>query len=409
MSVWRELGKSWYRNIATVADELNADSAYLYGHFPKEKQLHLLCQQSPSSNPPRILNADDPAVYEILHSQHPFSGERYHYGETFLGFSSPYLLVSSLKLEKRIMGLLLVGRKRNPSPRDVELFSGKAAQVSLLLLLDSYEKEKRELDQRCASLEQKLTSAYQQLFEANRLAGLGQFAGGIAHEINTPLGAIQTYAEYLQLFVSGEAERESVEGILKAVSHCRDVVQSVLWLSREERRKLSPVSLQPIIQEALALSEPLMKKGKIHVKTGFLFNPVILGNRTALIQVVTNLLTNARDAVLRSRLISRKGEIRVSLWEEKSMSLLEIADNGPGIPKEIAGKISAPFFTTKPIGEGMGLGLSICHSILEDHHGTLEVFSEEGKGARVLMKIPLADQDSIHPRKGENNGQASCR
>jgi signal transduction histidine kinase len=118
----------------------------------------------------------------------------------------------------------------------------------------------------------------------------------------------------------------------------------------------------------------------------------VIGNQNELEQVVTNILLNARDAI---KLIKEKGMIHVALIEAGEWVNIRIKDEGPGIPKEIISKIFDPFFTTKDVGKGLGLGLSICQSIVEKHNGLITVQTEEGKGSVFKIKIPKAIKDTM--------------
>lgn len=387
-----EEGMDWGPGMLALAETLSTHSAFLYRYNAAEPGLSLISCSSDEEDVPSALPADQGLIREILLSKEPFYNETVKFGESFSGFTLPYLAASSLQYEKRILGLLLVSMKKMPSRQQLDFLSAKALHFSLLLAIQDAEQQTIEWRQKSQSLEQKLNSAYQRIRESDKLAALGQFAGGLAHEFNTPLAAVQTYAEYLQLFVKGEAEQESLEGILKATAHCRDIVENVLRLSRDGRREFERIALSHVLHDAMALTEPEMQKRKIAVSFEMIANPVILGNHTRLVQVMTNLLNNARDSIGNSRLLPRKGAIKIVLTVRESNAVIEVADNGPGIPRNILGQVFNPFFTTKEIGQGTGLGLSICHAIIHEHSGTIEILSEEGQGTMVVVKISLAEK-----------------
>lgn len=385
----QETAKDWFRLIAAIRDELSADFASIYKHYPEENELRLLASAAYSLHGPHSLNTQDKAIFEILQSGRVFSGDRERFSPAFSEFQGHYLIVSSLNFNKKPFGLFVVSRKRALSISQTELFSAKVIQLSLLLAIHAQEHEKQSLLEKIAAQANRLKSAHRQILEAGQTGGLARFAGGIAHEINTPLGAIQMYAEYLQIFLQGKAEQDSAEGILKAVRLLRNVVENVTWLSMQNKLEFTPISLKRVWQDALTLLEPFLEKGQVEVEFRAFDNPFVLGNHAALVQVLTNVLHNAKDSVLRSRLLSRKGLIQVRLGEDEETAFMEVADNGPGIPEEFLGRIFEPFFSTKEVGKGQGLGLCICQAIVQEHHGTMEVVSEEGKGTRVSVRLPI--------------------
>jgi len=372
-----------------LAETFGDFPAYLYRYNPLEGKLLLLSRTSDEETVPVTLDAVEGILGNILLSRRPFYNQTRKFGPPFGEFSSPVLVLSPLQYEKRVLGLLIVGKKAFPSRPELEFLSTKSVHFSLLLALEETGKENQELQKKSAVLEARLESAYERIRESDKLATLGQFAGGLAHEFNTPLGAVQTYAEYLQLFVKGEAEQDSIEGILTAVSHCREIVDHVLRLSRDRKQEFKPTSLRAVIADALLLTEPEMAKRKISVTLEAAADPMVSGNHTRLVQVIANLLNNARDSMTSLRLLPRKGAIKIKLHCNDDQSSVEVSDNGPGIPKKILGQVFHPFFTTKEVGQGIGLGLSICHSIVEEHSGSIEILSEEGQGTRAIVKIPM--------------------
>lgn len=382
-----EENPDWGSGMLALAESLSTHSAYLYRYRGKEGSLVLISRSSDDEEIPLTLSASDGTLNKILASAHPFYNQTRKFAPLFTRMRSPYLVLSSLRYEGRILGLLVVSSKRMPSRDEVQFLSTKALHFSLLLAIEDLENEKLEWRTKANQLEAKLETAYQRVRESDQLASLGQFAGGLAHEFNTPLGAIQTYTEYLELFGGGNAD--AVEGILKAVSHCREIVENVLRLSRSKTEEFEPISLRRVIEDALWLTEPEMKKRAISVGFEMLADPTVPGNHTRLVQVVANLLNNARDSFSGGRLLPRAGDVKITLGRDEANAVLEVSDNGPGISKAILGSIFNPFFTTKDVGQGTGLGLSITHAIVQEHSGTIEVLSDEGKGTKAIVKIPL--------------------
>jgi signal transduction histidine kinase len=386
--------ENWQRVLSIKAEKLQTSSLFLYNLLP-ENTLECLSWFPDDGKEKFPLNLKQENVQKILHGEKVFSGQASKFGEPFSIFPSPYLAVAPLADRGEKVGLLVAGLPKKATRSWLVLFENESENIAALLALQRLEEENRTLKEKLQTSQEKLNSAYRRLMEYNKQALLGRFAGGVAHELNTPLAAIQTYAEYLQIFLKGGADEEALDGILKAVSHAKQIVENVLYLSRERKlRILEPVYLEPIVHDALTFVSRDLEKKKIRLTLEIQpFLPPVLGDYTALVQLTTNLLTNARDAVSRQRLLPRAGEIALSLFLEENQNVLSIADNGVGISDENLGKIFDPFFTTKDIGEGTGLGLSICQAIVEEHNGTLEVLSQLGKGTTVMVKIPQYKED----------------
>jgi signal transduction histidine kinase len=379
----------------------------------------------PGSNIPPQLNLEDKIIQNILKSETPFSGESDKFGKEFLKFTFHYLIVSVLNPEGSFpsapinsqsylnpLGLAVGCQNIKPDRIQIKKFPSELQTLSMFFALQKAENEIKNLQAENSTLEKKLKTASRRLLESDKLASLGRFAGGLAHELNTPLGAIQTYTEYLQISLKDAPQKEAGEGILKSVHHCKEIIDNVLSLSKPQKRILAPVSLKEVVEDALLLTHFELKKKKITLKTNFQEHlPPVEGDHTKLVQVVSNLLSNSISAIQQHRLIPKKGIIEISLtaenppaasdWHKRQASFknanptpkntyqeVKITDNGSGIPSSILGKVFDPFFTTKEIGKGTGLGLSICQTVIEEHHGTLEILSEEENGTTVLMKIP---------------------
>ncbi|MCH9649247.1 MAG: PAS domain S-box protein [Deltaproteobacteria bacterium] len=223
------------------------------------------------------------------------------------------------------------------------------------------------------------------LKEKDRLASLGMLAAGVAHEVNTPITGISSYAQMLLADTPAEDPRH---GLLKKVEaqtfRAARIVNNLLEFARNRRGEYRPLTLNGLITDTLDLLREKLYKSRIRLawdapETAF----VIQGSEGELQQVFTNLVLNAHDAMM-----DRGGEIRVSLSEEGHRTVVTIEDNGPGIPQERLEKIFQPFFSTKLNRGGTGLGLSISYDIVRRHGGTLNVSSELGVGTRFTVDLP---------------------
>ncbi|MCL4512800.1 MAG: ATP-binding protein [Candidatus Eremiobacteraeota bacterium] len=355
---------------------------------------------------PLVLNAEDGMIQSILKSETPFSGEIDQFGKEFSKFPFHYVLASALnsgvsfssrKQGNESFGVVIGCQNIKPGREQVKQFAFELSTLSLLLSLLNAEFEVGNLQSANSTLEKKLETAYQRLLESDKLAGIGRFAGGLAHELNTPLGAIQTYTEFLQLYLKNGSEKEAVEGILKSVHHCKEIIENVLSLSKDQKRPYALVSLKKVVDDALLLTHFELEKSKIALKLEIEEAlPQIKGDHTKLVQVVSNLLSNSAAAIQHRKLIPKKGIIEIKLRSENfspgktenSFVVLMVSDNGSGVPSSLLGKIFDPFFTTKEVGKGTGLGLSISQAIIEEHQGSIELFSTEGKGTTVSIRFP---------------------
>jgi len=277
----------------------------------------------------------------------------------------------------------------------------------LLILRDVTERKRAEnelratADQRAqvlADLQSKtdeLRAATQQLWQAARLAGVGELAASLAHELNNPLGTISLRLEgVLAKIPLADPNRRPLEIVEQEVERMAKLVANLLNFSRAGRDQISTVNVLEEVRKTIELTEPFLKRLRVEVVPEFHAVPDIFADRQQLRQVLLNLFTNAGDAMPNGgRLISRvtPGE----LAPNRSAVVIEIADSGVGIPAEHLAKVTDPFFTTKEEGKGTGLGLAICRRIVQEHHGKLEIESEVGRGTTVRISLPVRNEANV--------------
>lgn len=223
------------------------------------------------------------------------------------------------------------------------------------------------------------------LLHAEKMSAVGQLAGGVAHEINNPLGGILAFAQMMSREERSAEDSENLRLIQDAAVRAKKIVDSLLRFSRRPQSdEKGPVDLAAVAEEALFLVKPQMKGGDFEIVRE-LRPASALANANQIQQVLVNLLVNAIQAV------GRRGRIVVSTGLDGSgRATVAVSDSGPGVKPEIAKRIFEPFFTTKPEGQGTGLGLSICYQIAEDHGGTIRLDSAPGQGARFVVELPAA-------------------
>lgn len=267
-------------------------------------------------------------------------------------------------------------------PRDFEIARGR-----LIMSLKASRLRARSGDTVGAvCIVRDITETRRLMLEAQRnsnLASLGQLAAGVAHEIRNPLGAISGFAELIGRNMSDDDPKKKYSHrILDEVNHLDGLVNSVLDLARPMTPSLDYVDLSKILDEALevAISQKGIEGIKIDRRASR-HTPLVLADRAQIRQVLVNILINAFEAMegkgtltVRSRHVKEDREVAV-----------QITDTGPGMDSETLDRIFNPFFTTKDMGTG--LGLSVCHKIVEVHEGKLEVESSPGNGATFTLSL----------------------
>jgi PAS domain S-box-containing protein len=230
-----------------------------------------------------------------------------------------------------------------------------------------------------------LAEMTQQLWQASKLATMGELAASVAHELNNPLATITLRTETL-LAVVPEKARPSLEIISAEIDRMATLVQSLLEFSRRGHQQISTLDVRVEITNSIDFIGYYLRKRNIQVVKSFADPlPMIHADRQQLRQLFLNLMTNASDAMLNGGTLI----VAVRPREQNGSSSVEIefADTGEGISPENLAKIWEPFFTTKGEGKGTGLGMGICRRIVEGHAGTMNIRSEEGSGTTVTITL----------------------
>ena len=222
------------------------------------------------------------------------------------------------------------------------------------------------------------------LVQADKLSSIGLLAAGVAHEVNTPLAVISNYAQMLAKQVANDDQKaRMLDKIAKSTFRASEIVNGLLNFSRTSSTDFGQVDLNRVVQETLSLVDHQFKKAGVEVRA--VLDPSlepIHGNAGKLQQVFLNLFLNARDAMEGGGVL----EIRTS--SEETGARVEVSDTGHGIAPENVHRIYDPFFTTKAGRKGTGLGLSVSYGIIQEHGGTIEVFSRPGGGTRFQVELP---------------------
>lgn len=230
----------------------------------------------------------------------------------------------------------------------------------------------------------------QQLRHADRLATIGQLSAGVAHELNEPLGNILGFA---QLIKKTENAPEQIimdsEKIEKAALHAREIIKKLMLFAKQMPPRTIEVTLNEIVDDGLYFLESRCQRAGIVLHREFEKSPPsIIADPSQLNQVLVNLVVNAIHAM------PDGGELKIKTSSDSDNVYLEVRDNGMGMEEEIFSQIFLPFFTTKDINQGTGLGLPVVHGIVTAHNGKISVESKPGNGTTFLVELPVSGPET---------------
>jgi two-component system NtrC family sensor kinase len=237
-------------------------------------------------------------------------------------------------------------------------------------------------------LESQARELYHQLLQAEKMAALGQTISGVAHELNNPLATILTSAERLSARTVDDDVRRGVETIRTESERAARIVRNLLTFARKRHTTRAMVDLNSVVRETLALRAYEQRLTNIDVIEAFSAGlPQVFADPHQMQQVLLNLVINAEQAMLGA---NGRGTLIVRTWHDvdRETVVLEVSDDGPGVPQDVQPKIFDPFFTTKEVGQGTGLGLTVAYAIVQEHGGRIDVVSGSGAGATFSVQLP---------------------
>jgi len=245
--------------------------------------------------------------------------------------------------------------------------------------------------------EQERARLQKQLMHADRLATIGQLAAGVAHELNEPLSSILGFAQLLQRDPAlPEGGRQDVRKIVTASLHAREIIKKLLLFARQTPTFKGPVDLNQVILGAIDLFQHQFEKEGIELACVLCPQiPVLAADAGQLTQVLVNLVVNAVQAM------PEGGKLVVQTQVQDGHVVCRVEDTGVGMTEEVLDRLFVPFFTTKEVNQGTGLGLPVVHGIVTSHGGTIEVASTPGSGTTFTIRLP------IEPVSGRENGPES--
>jgi two-component system cell cycle sensor histidine kinase/response regulator CckA len=250
-------------------------------------------------------------------------------------------------------------------------------------------------------LDDETRDIYHQLLQAEKMAALGQTISGVAHELNNPLATILSWAERLSQRANlDEPVRRGLETILSESERAARIVRNLLTFARKRQTTRAMVDVNQVVRETLALRAYEQRVSNIDVIDALAAGlPQVFADGHQLQQVLLNLVINAEQAMLGA---NGRGTIVVRTWHEAEQDtvILEINDDGPGIPADTQPKIFDPFFTTKEVGKGTGLGLTVAYAIVQEHGGRIRLESKSNAGASFYVELPVSGKLTGEPLQG---------
>ena len=311
--------------------------------------------------------------------------------------------------KERLDGFIVLGKKQSGdlyTQEDMDLLETLSSQTALAFenarsykVIDDMNKVlERKVEDRTRELEEALSEkerTQEQLIRSESLAAIGQLVAGVAHELNNPLTTVTSLVQsviedFEQTDEKMLLDPDAVDDLKfadKELDRARSIVSSLLGLSRQTQTYSEAVNLNGVIKDALRILYNQYKHSDLNIVESYAMDlPDIQGNFANLGQVALNIIQNAIQAVL-----DIKGTIFLSTHfdENKKQAVFTCKDTGPGISAAIRQDIFKPFFTTKSVGKGTGLGLYICHEIVAKHGGTLKLDNAGASGAVFEVRLPI--------------------
>lgn len=295
--------------------------------------------------------------------------------------------------------------KTNAQPTVILFFrdTTQKKEVEKELLQKHIELNRLLLENQKQNMELKATQEL--LVQAGKLASLGELSAGIAHELNQPLQILKGYAQELDARFSKKINStefsEYLNEIIQSVNKMSDIIQALRAFAVKSTDQFTHVDVTKIIEDVILISSKNLTQNQIQLE--FTHNqkcPAVYANETQLRQVVMNLISNAKDALLDEKTKKDK-KIHIELTPCNEVLELSVSDNGIGMTEETRNKIFNPFFTTKEVGKGMGIGLNLSFGILKEICGTMTVESQFKKGTKFLVRLPFDFRTVRKINKGE--------
>lgn len=312
-------------------------------------------------------------------------------------YCTPSFICAPLLFKDRLIGVINITDKgfgTHFSNEELQLLDFLASQIALnyrrtqlYLKFKNLLRESQNLKAELGKTSEVTNRLMKQVLVQDRLASIGKLAGGIAHELNNPLDGV---LRYINLSLEHLKEDDIIRGYLleakQGLNRMVSIVRSLLACSRNTPPVKKKIRIHEVVREALAVIQSDIFHKNITIITDLSDNVPEITD-LGLERIISNLVHNAIDAV------APKGEIKIIAYPENSSLILKICDNGCGIPPEYLEKIFEPFYTTKDIDKGCGLGLTIVGEIVKAYNGEIHIESEPQKGTTFTVTLPINTND----------------
>ena len=318
------------------------------------------------------------SIYGSDFSNHPMIKVQAVKDEGFKGF-----VVVPIRSQEEILGSLPMATReeKSISKDDVRLLEALGAQIGVAL---------------------KSSTLQQQLIQAEKVSATGELISGVAHELNNPLSVILGRTQML-LLAGDEEKREDYEAIIKSVDRCRTITNNLLSFTREVVPEKKLISINDCIEQVLSIISYHLTADNISVWFDLDSElPQTMVDENQMEQVFLNVISNAQQAILEKK---APGNIVITSGRIGDDIVVSFKDNGIGMDKSVLNRVFDPFFSTKDVGEGTGLGLSVSLGIIRNHRGNIKISSEPDKGSEVTISLPITKPSAAEEEPGFSDGR----
>ncbi|MDD5687873.1 MAG: ATP-binding protein [Elusimicrobia bacterium] len=313
-------------------------------------------------------------------AEEEFLGKDCHNYLCKIGLDKCPILDLGNKVDNSEAILLTKTGQKTPILKNVRLINLEGEEVLLETFIDISERKKAEEEK---------DKLQKQLLQMDKMAAIGQLAGGVAHEINNPMGVILGFAQSIVRDIKeGDLLYMPLKSIEREAIRCKKLVGDLLTFSRIGKTEKEISNINGVIEQSVSLIEAQAKVKNVQIIKSYGDNlPQIVVNKNQIQQVIVNLCNNAMDAM------PKGGSLTITtsqITADKKSVVISVTDTGDGMTEEVRKHIFEPFYTTKEVGKGTGLGLSLVYEVIQKHNGTIEVESEVGKGTTFRVKLPMS-------------------